>query len=294
MGLLRIALLQMTGCGWDQPANLQKGEAFCRVAAGLGADIALFPEMWNVGYQLPAPGDEAALARWRAQASGPEDGFYRHFQALAAELQLAIALTYLERWPGAPRNTLTLFDHTGRPVLNYAKVHTCAFDREAALTPGEGFAVCTLETRAGPLQVGAMICFDREFPESARILMLQGAELVLTPNACELESLRAGQFQARAFENMLALALCNYAAPQENGGSLAYDGMAFTPDGRPRSMLLVQAGPAEGVYLATLDLDALRAYRAGEVWGNAYRHPGCYAPLVERGVQPPFLRPEAK
>jgi predicted amidohydrolase len=42
-----------------------------------------------------------------------------------------------------------------------------------------------------------MICFDREFPESARILMLKGAELILTPNSCPLEENRIGQFRTR-------------------------------------------------------------------------------------------------
>ena len=52
-----------------------------------------------------------------------------------------------------------------------------------------------------------MICFDREFPESARILMLKGAEIILVPNACPMEINRISQLRARAFENMLGLVL---------------------------------------------------------------------------------------
>ena len=49
-------------------------------------------------------------------------------------------------------------------------MHTCAFDLpEAALTPGDSFEVCALDTAAGEVRVGAMICYDREFPESAQI-----------------------------------------------------------------------------------------------------------------------------
>ena len=62
-----------------------------------------------------------------------------------------------------------------------------------------------------------MICFDREFPESARILMLKGAEIILTPNACEMEDNRICQFKTRAYENMVGVVLANYAAPQQNG-----------------------------------------------------------------------------
>ena len=70
---------------------------------------------------------------------------------------------------------------------------------EANLTPGEDFYVTTLDTEAGEVQVGAMICYDREFPESARILMLKGAELILVPNACPMEINRLSQLRGRAY-----------------------------------------------------------------------------------------------
>jgi N-carbamoylputrescine amidase len=289
---LKVALLQMTACGHDQEANLAKGEVFCRQAGAMQADVALFPEMWNVGYTLPGLYPEGHEG-WAAQAIGQQDDFVTHFQALARELDMAIALTYLERWPGPPRNALSLIDRHGEILMTYAKVHTCDFDEEAALTPGERFYVCRLDTRQGEVKVGAMICFDREFPESARILMLQGAELILTPNACELEVNRIGQFRARAFENMVGLAMANYAAPQENGHSVAFDGIAFDENG-PRDTCIVQAGEEEGVYIAAFDLAAIRAWREREVWGNAYRKPRSYGMLGSPQVEPPFVRADAK
>jgi predicted amidohydrolase len=284
----------MTACGTDQSANLAKGETFCRRAREMGADIALFPEMWNNGYTFFDPAQPGARERWRAQAVGADDVFVTHFQSLAKELNLAIALTYLERWVGAPRNSVSLIDRHGDVVLTYAKVHTCEFDVEAELTPGDDFYVCTLDTAQGEVRVGAMICFDREFPESARLLMLKGAELILTPNACELELNRLTQCRARAYENMVALAVANYAAPQQNGHSIAFDGLAFGLDATSRDMCLVEAGEGEGVYLAEFDLDALRAYREREVWGNAYRRPRTYAPLTSHAVEKPFVRADAR
>ena len=57
-------------------------------------------------------------------------------------------------------------------------MHTCSFDLpEQALVPGEEFPVARLEARAGVVTVGALICFDREFPEAARALGLAGAEM---------------------------------------------------------------------------------------------------------------------
>ena len=277
MSEVRIALLQIAAAGYDQSANLETGLAACRRAAELGADIALFPEMWNVGYAF----ERDDLDRWRAQAVSRDGAFVRRFAGLAEELGLAIAVTYLERRPAGPRNTLVLFDRRGREALTYAKVHTCAFDRpEVALTPGDSFAVADLDTAAGPLRVGAMICFDREFPEAARILALEGAELILVPNACEMEANRLGQLRARAFENMCAVAMANYPAPQQNGHSVVFDPIAFDAHGASRETSVYEAGTDGGVFVAHLDLDALREWRRREVWGGAYRRPGCYGRLT--------------
>ena len=314
MSVLRVALLQMASHGGDQQANLAKGEQFCRQARQMGADIALFPEMWNIGYadycaetyetsnlwrapELWRAGEVGAFEAlreereaWQARAVSRDGPYIAHFRALARELELAIAVTYLEQWPGAPRNTIALIDRNGELALIYAKVHTCDFDvKEAALTPGDDFYVATLETAQGPVQVGAMICYDREFPESARILMLKGAELILVPNACEMERHRIAQLHTRAIENMVAVALTNYAAPEQNGHSVAYDPIAFDANGS-RDNLVIAAGGAEGVYLAAFDLDAIRDYRQREGWGDAFRRPHRYGALTARNAAPPFVR----
>jgi predicted amidohydrolase len=299
MKVVKVALLQMTGCGHDKAANLAKGEAFCRRAQAMEADIALFPEMWSIGMTFFDPQHEGEPKRWQAQAISRDDPFILHFRELARELKMAIALTYLERWEGAPRNSVSLIDRHGEIVLTYAKVHTCEFDLESALTPGDGFPVCRLDTEQGDVNIGFMICYDREFPESARILMLQGAELILTPNACTLETNRLSQFKTRAFENMVGVAMTNYAVPQNNGHSIAFDARAFsTPlqsqaDGNPRETLIIEAGEAEDVYIASFDMDGIRAYRERETWGNAYRRPRLYEILRATEVEPPFVRPDA-
>jgi predicted amidohydrolase len=260
----------------------------------MGADIALFPEMWNIGYNFYNPSQQNAREIWQAQAISQDDSFVTHFKVLAKELKMAIALTYLERWHDAPRNSVSLIDRHGEIVMTYAKVHTCDFDMEAALTPGDDFYVCTLDTDKGDVKIGAMICYDREFPESARILMLKGAELILTPNACTLEDHRIGQFKARAFENMVGVAMTNYAAPQNNGHSIAFDAVAFDANGDAIETLIVEAGESEGVYLAEFDMDKIRAYRESETWGNAFRKPRCYSLLTSLDVEEPFIRANAK
>ena len=291
MASFSIALLQMRS-GASQQENLEKGLLWCRKAKEMGADLALFPEMWSCGYDLS--GSEAELA---ARAVHRDGSFLQAFRQLAAQLEMAIAITYLERWDGPPRNTVTLFDRRGQEVLTYAKVHTCDFGEEHRLTPGDRFVTAALDSAAGPIQVGAMICYDREFPESARLLMLQGAEIILVPNACPMEINRLSQLRARAFENMTAIATANYAAgqPDCNGHSSAFDGIAYDETSPvSRDTLLIEAGEEEGIYLAHVPLDKLRSYRRSEVHGNAYRRPRLYGALTEERVEEPFRRPDRR
>ena len=287
--MLKIALLPIAPRDTLEE-NLKKGVESCRRAAALGADIALFPEMWSSGYRIyNRPAEE-----WTAEAVPVDGAFAGAFGGLARELHMAVGITLLERWEGGgPRNTLVLFDRFGERRLVYAKVHTCDFDVERNLTPGEDFYVTDLDTACGPVRVGAMICYDREFPESARLLMLQGAELILTPNACPMEINRLSQLRARAFENMLAVATCNYpdSVPDCNGGSSVFDGVAYLPEAEgSRDTCLLQAGGEAGGYTAELDLDMLRAYRESEVHGNAYRHPKKYGLLTDTRIKEPFIR----
>lgn len=288
-----VALLQLlpersADAAETQRLQLQKGIAACRRAKEQGAELALFPEMWSNGYRVH--GDVNAL---RAEAIPADGEFVSAFASLAKELEMAIGVTFLEQYDPLPRNTLRLFDRFGREVLTYAKAHTCDFDVERNLTPGDGFRTAVLDTAGGPIRVGAMICYDREFPESARVLMLQGAELLLVPNACPMEINRLSQLRARAFENMLAIATVNYPAgmPDCNGHSTAFDGIAFRDEG---DMLLLDAGEAEGICVAHFPIDDLRAYRRREAFGDAYRHPRLYDLLLREQVEEPFLRKDAR
>lgn len=288
MRRLKIALLQIKPCG-TQEENRKKGLEYCRKAGAMGADIVLFPEMWSNGYRIY----DRPPAEWTAEAIPGDGEFVNSFGALAKELHMAIGITLLERQEGSLRNSLVLFDRNGERKLTYAKVHTCDFGAERALTPGEDFFVTTLNASCGEVKVGAMICYDREFPESARILMLKGAELILVPNACPMEINRLSQLRARAYENMVAIATCNYPAsvPDCNGGSSVFDGVAYLPELEgSRDTCILQAGGEEGIFLAELDLERLREYREQEVHGNAYCHPRKYGLLIDPKVDPPFIR----
>lgn len=282
MSKLTIALLQISPCS-SLKENLAKGINACLAAKLGGADIALFPEMYSNGYDIY----DRKFDDWKHDAITLNDNFVLTFQELSKQLNMAIGLTLLEKisYSQYPQNTLVLFDRKGRRVLTYAKVHTCDFDVERYLSSGEDFYVCDLDTNCGTVKVGAMICYDREFPESARILMLKGAELILVPNACPMEINRISQLRARAFENMLALATCNYPinVPDCNGHSTIFDGVVYKKnENESRDTCILQAPESEGIYLASLDLDELREYRNNEIHGNAYRKPDKYQLLVKK------------
>lgn len=292
MKKLKIALLQIAPTG-SLTGNLNKGVYACRRAAEMGADIALFPEMWSNGYDIY----EHAESEWTREAIAPDSEFVTTFGHLAGELNMAIGITYLEKYETGPRNSLALFDRHGARVLDYAKVHTCDFSVERALTPGEDFCVTQLDTAIGAVSVGAMICYDREFPESARILMLKGAEVVLVPNACPMEINRLSQLRGRAYENMMAIVTCNYpeTVPDCNGHSSVFDGVAYLPDLEgSRDMCVLETDGAEGIFCAELDLTMIGEYRRTEVHGNAFRRPEKYTLLLEGTVNEPFVRAERR
>lgn len=288
MNLLKIALLQIAPCK-TLKENLDKGIRACTEAKERGADIALFPEMWSNGYNIYG----RPVGEWQAEAVSADSDFVHTFGNIAKTLQMAVGITLLEKYKNAPRNSLILFDRSGERKFIYAKVHTCDFDVERNLTPGDDFYVVALDTACGEIKVGGMICYDREFPESARILMLKGAELILVPNACPMEVNRLSQLCGRAYENMTAIATCNYpgSVPDCNGGSSVFDGVAYVPGlEHSRNTCILQADEQEGIYIAELDLEQLRRYREREVHGNSYRHPKKYGLLVDAGINAPFVR----
>ena len=311
-GRVTLVSVTMTACAllgyalapgfwWLALAAVPMGLGAGAVDAGLNNFVALHYEarhmswlhcFWGVGATL----GPVILSLFLGGKHGWRGG-YGAVCAIQFCLVAVLAVTLLEEYAGGPRNTLVLFDRFGERKLVYAKVHTCDFDVERELTPGEDFYVCALDTACGEVKVGAMICYDREFPESARVLMLKGAELILVPNACPMEINRLSQLRGRAFENMLAVATCNYPAsvPDCNGGSSAFDGVAYLPELEgSRDTCILQADKEEGIYLAALDLARLRAYRECEAHGNAYRRPEKYRLLVEPRVEPPFVRADRR
>ncbi|MEO8211167.1 MAG: carbon-nitrogen hydrolase family protein, partial [bacterium] len=269
---IKVALLQINSHKLDQQRNIQKADFYCRKAKELDADIVLFPEMWNIGYESfddsvwkqdfdplnISPSLSQKIQDWYSNAVNIQSEFVNHFKLLAKNLDISIAVTFLQKGKVKPYNSIAIVDRHGNIVLNYSKVHTCDFSMEYFCEPGEKFYICDLDTRHGNVKVGAMICFDREFPESSRELMLLGAEIILIPNCCNMDSHRTAQLKTRAFENMIGIALANYPSPKCNGRSQAYSPVAYDKDENEMDNLLVIADEEEGIFIAEFDIDEIR------------------------------------
>ena len=238
--------------------------------------------MWSDGYSFYEPGEAGALDRWLASAISDGNGYILGISELAGKLQLAICITYLRKTDTDPENSLVLFDRRGRRALQYSKVHVCTYELEGRCRAGAGFEVVTLDTAKGPVEVGAMICFDREFPESARVLGLKGAEIVLVPNACELDEHRLAQFKIRAFENKAVFAMTNYPSPKHNGNSIVVGNAFYNEDEEPLDPVIAAAGNDEGIFYADIDIDEVRRYRNAAIWDPRYRQPHAYEILSGR------------
>lgn len=281
-----VALLQIESFGMDQSRNLEKGLRCCRDAQSMGADLVVFPELWNIGF-AQCPIDATGRQLWIASAIDQRSEFFRSFAALAKDLDISIAITYLEAHVPKPRNTASIINRRGEVVLNYSKVFICDFGQEELLKPapdlqeigcdincsaGDSFDVCTLTGEEDQVAVGAMICSDREFPEPATQLMLNGAELIVVPNACTWDEVRTAGLKTRAFDNMVGIAMANYPGPRA-GNSQAYTCVAWRA-GDPQDTLIAKAGEKQETLLVRFDIEAIREFRAAESWRMNYRRRG--------------------
>lgn len=278
MTIFKVALLQIHSNPERAMDHLLHGLAACRQARDKGAHLALFPEMWQSGYP-PVGYDQPGVEPLQFLSMTRDSTFFHTFQEAARDLSIGIGMTYLEETVAGMRNAISIISPTGEVLLTYAKVHTCSFDWENKLLPGDGFPVVDFPFPAGLVRLGCMICMDREFPEAARLLMLSGAEIILVPNACELEQHRLHQVEARAFENIVGIAVTNYPEPHENGHSIALSPVAFDETGSV-DMKIFEAGGEEGIYLVEFDLDQIREYRNCEPWGDKFRHPKLYKKIA--------------
>ena len=279
-----LAVVQMSMSS-ERERNVEKAIALVREAAGRGAGLVLLPELFENLYWCQVQ-REAYFA-----AAHPVDRhpFLPRFQALARELRVVLPLSFFEKAGQAHYNSLAMIDDTGAVAGVYRKSHIPdgpGYMEKYYFNPGDtGFKA--FQTAAGT--VGAAICWDQWYPETARAMALQGAEILLYPTAIGSEPEEAGTIDTsrlwrramigHAVSNSCYLAAANrVGVEQVNGHEQTYYGTSFICD--YQGEVLAEAGRTEEtVIVAPLDLDRARAFRAGMGFFRD-RRPDLYGPLL--------------
>ncbi len=265
-GGVRLGGVQFAGLQGQKARNIETAIRLIRQVAAQGAQIVMTPEVVLTGF---VGGDaERALAE---PIPGPATEI---FSALARELDIYILVGLSELREGEFYNAMAALDRAGALMGVMRKVHINKFETPGGWRNGSEFPVWRFETDTGVMTAGVMICYDREVPESARLLMLQGADVIFNPLSCTCptEDIHRCLLRTRAFENEVYIFMVNHAAPRQNGHSMAFH---FNGD------IAAELGEAEGWLLYEVDLDALERYRATGIYGKHHRRPELYGPLAD-------------
>ncbi|MCU1393412.1 MAG: N-carbamoylputrescine amidase [Ilumatobacteraceae bacterium] len=266
--------------------NIATAERLVRQAAADGAQIVLIPELFEGPYFCidMLPGHFARAL--------PLDGHptVEHFQQLAAELAVVLPISVYEKANNATFNTVVMLDADGSRMGIYRKSHIpdgVGYTEKFYFNPGDtGFKVW--RTRYAPIGVG--ICWDQWFPEGARAMALQGAELLFYPTAIGSEPPdpdwdSSGHWQrvmqGHAGANLMPVVAANRIGREvgENGArEITFYGSSFIADATGAKV--AEAGRAEeAVLTSTFDLTALQQMRHS--WGLFRdRRPDLYTPLM--------------
>lgn len=278
---LKVAMVQYDANEPDIDFNTKVAMKYIKEAKKSGADIVLFPECFLTAYCCPDIVEEllpleelendSEFIDWCNSAVTEEEEHVLQIRKLAKELQIGVVITAFTKGEKYPQNTAFIIDRNGDIILKYSKVHTCDFDWERYLESGQEFKVCEFDGG----NTGVMICYDREYPESARELMLQGAEIIFNPNCCGGMEPRLKELSVRAMENMVGVAMANPPAPGM-GRSAAFNPMVWGENGEVLDNTIIVAEEFfEGIVYAEFDIDVIRKYRENEDLGK-FRKPRAY------------------
>lgn len=276
MSKVKVAAIQMR-CEKEIEKNLASAEAKIREAAKMGAQIILLPELFEREYFCQQRRyDFYAYAKPVEENDAVQMGM-----RLARELSVVLPISFYERDCNNLYNSVACIDADGTLLGVYRKTHIPDdhyYQEKFYFTPGDtGFQA--FATKYGTIGVG--ICWDQWFPETARCMAVQGAEILLYPTAIGSEPIlnvdSSGHWrrvmQGHAAANLVPVAAANRIGTEtvtpceENGGqssSLTFYGSSFIADATGE--LVASAGrDTEEILYASFDLDALREERFS--WG---------------------------
>ncbi|MBL29282.1 MAG: N-carbamoylputrescine amidase [Rhodospirillaceae bacterium] len=278
-----VAATQMT-CGTDRANNLDRAEALVRRAVAEGAQIVLLQELFETPY-FPKEQREDLFA-----LAAPIDGHpaIERLAPIARALGVVLPVSFFERANNAYYNSIAIVDADGSVLGCYRKSHIPdgpGYQEKFYFSPGDtGFKVWA--TRYGRIGVG--ICWDQWFPECARSMALQGAEILFYPTAIGSEPQDASidsrdhwrrVMQGHAGANLMPLVASNRVGVESAGGvDITFYGSSFIA-GQTGEIVAEADRTGEDVILGRFDLDALARRRAS--WGLFRdRRPELYGGLL--------------
>lgn len=271
MRKITLAATQMS-CVWNEEENIKNAEKLIREAAEKGANIILLQELFSNVYFY----QEYNYEYFKWAHSVMKNPLLSRMQGLAKELNVVLPISFFERCNEVYYNSVAVIDADGTYLGIYRKSHIPddpGYSEKFYFTPGDtGFKVWNTKYA----KIGIGICWDQWFPEAARCMVLQGAEILLYPTAIGTVAVKKEEdlknalvtkrrwqcvMTGHAIANMVPVVASNRTGTEHVGDTtIRFYGSSFIADGTGE--ILIEADQyQEGVFLATVDLDTLNNYR---------------------------------
>ena len=273
---MKIALIQQHATK-DRNSNVARGLAALETAARSGAQLACFAELAFEWFYPQLPADASFL-----ELAEPIDGpTVTAFQRQAKQLGIVTVINLYEREGNNAFDSSPVIDADGSLLGVTRMIHITdypCFHEQGYYTPGDNGAP-VFKTKAG--NIGVSICYDRHFPEYMRALAVNGADLVIVPQAGAVDEWPEGLYEAEmrvaAFQNGYFTALCNRVGKEDK---LDFAGESFVcgPDGE---VIGRAAKSADEILYADIDLGATAKSNARRLFMK-HRRPQLYADWLAR------------
>lgn len=243
----KVAAIQMNCILGNKQENLAKAKKLVEQAIQQGAKLIVLPELFNTGYRVeehdwelaePIPG---YTTDWMSEISA-RNGIY-----------LVGCMLEKGQTKGLVYDTAVVVGPDGL-IGSYRKIHL--WDTEnTRFAKGEEFPVFDL----GIVRLGMQICYEVGFPEGARILTLNGADIVVYPSAFGKARLYAWDVatRSRALENGIYLIACNRTGTEKGETTFGGTSRIVNPEGK----ILAEASQEDEVILSEIDLDVVARQR---------------------------------
>mgnify|MGYP002524521751 FL=1 len=264
--------------------NIQKADSLIRLAKKEGAELVLLPELFEGRYFCQIEDyDNFSLAE-----NFQDSKTLKHFQKIAKETHMVLPISFFERSGNCFFNSLAMIDSDGKIVGLYRKSHIPTgecYEEKFYFTPGDsGFQVFT--THVGKIGIG--ICWDQWFPETARILALKGAEILLFPTAIGSEPVLPKDskshwqnvMKGHAASNIMPVLASNRVGVEEaKNSSMKFFGSSFIAD-QHGDFVTEMNREEEGIRVAEFDLNKIAEERVS--WGVFRdRRTDLYSPILK-------------